>query len=387
MTHSDTATAQDLIENRIGVLLSLLVTIIICAWIGSAEADTKYVLYALPGLMMLTCAMLARWRVAVDRSGLGALLIYSGIAAVSTMAGSYGPFALRDLLIILGYLLLFVLAFRSPGFVADACLASLAAATVVVAMNAGIVENLNILGSAGILESPLAFPLGIVFLYYAGTRQWGRAIIAFALFFLAFKRIAIAGALAVLAIEYALMLVGRRHIGRLLAAIVVIASSVLALFLLDIFDYVALLLNNEQISANNISLGRFEFASVLWRDFHEGGWTHQLLGFGPGAASAYLDRAIADTNPHNDWLKILFDYGVVGFVAFHVVLYLIHPRTPHGDRLYIYLAIIMCTDNVLIYVFYFVYLFLILRIVDPGGRTLPRSRRAPAHRRHTEVWS
>jgi hypothetical protein len=382
VTPPDATAAHDLVENRIGVLLCLLVTIVVSVWIGSTGSDLKYALYALPGLMMLTCAMAMRWRVSVDRRAILAFIVYAGVAVVATLGNPYGSFATRDLLILTGSLLLFVIAVRAPTFVADACLGSLAVASAVVALTRGVGADFNFLASAGLLESPLAFPLGIVFLYFAGTRQWGRAAIAFILFFLAFKRIALAGALAVLAIEFALGLFSRRGIGRVVAVAIVVAASVVSLFLLQIFEFVAILLNNEEFSGNSISLGRSELASILWREIGSSGVTHQLLGFGPGAADNLINETIGESNPHNDWLKIAFDYGAVGFVALHVVLYLIHPPTPLGNRLYIYLAFVMCTDNVLIYVFYYVYLFLILRIAGTSrARSRPASPAWPSPRR------
>lgn len=385
MTHQETASAHDLIESRIGVLLSLLVTIIVCVWVGSSESDSKYAIYALPGLMMLTCAVLMRWRISVELLSFRAFLVYAFVAVVSTLVNSYSAFATRDLLIVAGYLLLFTVAVRAPVFVADACLVSLTFATGVVAVNRGFGDGFDFLSSAGILESPLAFPLGILFLYFAGARQWGRAALAFLLFFLAFKRIAIASAVLVLAIEFALALLGQRRIGRLLAAVIVVTASVVSLYLLEIFAFVAHLLNDENLSANSISLGRSDLAAILAKGMHDSGLYHQLLGFGPGSADALLDRTVGSSNPHNDWLKIYFDYGLVGFVGFHVVLYLIHPNTALGNRLYIFLAIVMCTDNVLIYVFYFVYLFLILRIHQPPGSTDTAIRRPASLRQPSGV--
>lgn len=376
MTHYNAATIREPIETRLGVLLALIVTVIMGVWTASGDSTAKYALYALPGLIMLACAMAMRWHVAIDVRSFHAFLIYVGLALIVTLYNGYGQLATRDIMIVCSYLLMFAISIRVPPFVADACLASLALCTVLVALNVGIVLDFDFLTSGGILESTLAFPLGIVFLYFTGTRQWGRAAVAFVLFFLAFKRIAFAGVALVLALEFALAMVGRRRIGRPIAVLVVISLSIVALFLLQIFDYVSVLLNNEQMSASYLSLGRSEFAEAIWTQMRNSGLGHLLLGFGPGAADQLLTGSFVETNPHNDWLKIAFDYGAVGFIAVHAVLYLIHPNTPLGNRLYIYLAVLMMTDNVLIYVFYFVYLFLFLR--NPG----PADRHSFAVRRH-----
>jgi hypothetical protein len=383
MTHYDAATIRGPVETRLGLLLSLVVTAIMGVWTASGDSTAKYSLYALPGLTMLACAMAMRWRVAIDVRSFHAVLIYAGLALIVILYNGYGQLATRDIMIVGSYLLMLAISVRVPPFVADACLASLALCTVLVALNAGIVLDVDFLTSGGILESTLAFPLGIVFLYFTSTRQWGRAAIAFVLFFLAFKRIAFAGVALVLALEFALAMVGRRRIGRPIAVLVVVTLSIFALFLLQIFDYVSVLLNNEQMSASYLSLGRSEFAEAIWTQMRNSGVGHLLLGFGPAAADQLLTGNFVETNPHNDWLKIAFDYGAVGFIAFHAVLYLIHPNTPLGNRLYIYLAVVMMTDNVLIYVFYFVYLFLFLR---NSGLEDRRSVAAPRHPLGPQRW-
>ena len=79
-----------------------------------------------------------------------------------------------------------------------------------------------------------------------------------------------------------------------------------------------------------------------------------IVGDGAGAATATTTIVTQGTlvNPHNDWLKIRVDYGVVGSALITLMLALVFSSSVIGSVLAVMNGVIMMTDNVTIYMFY-----------------------------------
>jgi hypothetical protein len=344
--------------------MSSMILVTLVVWIALKEGLAKYVLYSIPFSLTLIYLVVTHGRVKLNRPGVIALGLYLMCAVTSMVANSwYGFHALRDVAIIAGYLYLYALWFRMPASVADFSMFALAVCMLVEAATEGFGEEINIFGSQGILESTLAFPIGAVTLYYLHMRQWGRALIALIWLFLAFKRITF---LAVpLAVGFDIVI--SRYLSldraRRLALGIVVALSIISLFSTQIFEYIAETLKISNTSANSISLGRYEMAKMLWGELRGNSLTQWLVGSGPGSADALLVERTSNvltSNPHNDWLKILFDYGAFGFVVLHAVIFRVLCEHRLGVMLYLYGAVLMLTDNVFIYMFYHPFVLLMV---------------------------
>lgn len=362
-----------------GVVLVTLLIWTAASGSGGPAAETaqanpvKYVIYSLPlTLGFVYYASFGGAHARIDARGALALIIYSTSALTAMVANSWNDFfALRDFAIVSGYLLLFVFWFRAPASIADMALSALGLCMIIEAAGRigpdvgslgadGIYEFLGLssptesgfFGSHGILESTLGFPLGVVVLHYIHHRKWRQALIAGVLLFVAFKRITFLGVGLAVGLN---LLLGRGvsfRTGRLLALTTVALLSVTAIFSTQIFENMADYFDLEQSSANSVSLGRYDIAVALWDRLGSGSLLNWTIGFGPGSADALVIGDF-DLNPHNDWLKVLFDYGILGFVCVHAVLLLNFVRHRLGIMLYVYTATLMMTDNIFIYMFYF----------------------------------
>lgn len=340
------------------------VFVIMIAWTLFQETPGKYIIYALPFIIPALYWVGQFGKLRIYGSGLFVFAAYTTIAVMSLLYnGPSGYYSYRDVLIIGGYLLLFAVYIRTPAVIADLSLVTLALALTVEAAKNGIGLNVDFAASQGIIESALAFPLGIVFLYYIHERKWSHALIAFVFLFLAFKRMALVAAFAAAFMDLAFRSIGAKGINRFVAALFVVMCSVVALYLYEIFEFVADNFLPESVNANKVSLGRWDWASVLWNHIDQHGYSYKLIGFGPGASDHLIGlHEGKENNPHNDWLKLLFDYGVIGFIGGHVALYVTLARNSLGVMLYTYTAILMMTTNPLVYMFYFVFAFLVVRI-------------------------
>lgn len=369
-------------DPRIGLWTALVIAGVLIVWRFSGFVDpsgnspVKYVLYLLPFLCIVVQALLRGLFVPFNPAGAQAFGLYVLAAGAALLAGrSSNPFLVRDLLIIGTYLLMYSVSWeatrREVAIMTAACFVCMA----IEALQEGISFNVDVLASDGILESVMAFPLGIIVLYAVRTRRLVLGLLAGLLFFAAYKRIAILAVIGVLAFEWAIVMFGLTRQRRALALALVVLLSIGSLFSLQLFELSAALIGGENVSANSLSLGRFEFSVAIWREIQATPLVKLLFGQGPGTADTIVQTAIDNaSNPHNDWLKIFVDYGAFGFLLFHLILLRMFAGGSFAVQAYLYTAIVMTTDNTLIYTFHHVIMLVVLRAAAAAtaGKRLPR---------------
>jgi O-antigen ligase len=124
---------------------------------------------------------------------------------------------------------------------------------------------------------------------------------------------------------------------------------------------------------SDISLQNRNFAtsgrSALWPELVEEIKKEPWLGHGPNASETFVTAARPGlAHPHNDWLRLLFDYGYLGTALFVITLFsqLTHAlacarRAPDLCRVliigaassFLALVIFMFTDNIIMYAAFF----------------------------------
>jgi hypothetical protein len=133
-----------------------------------------------------------------------------------------------------------------------------------------------------------------------------------------------------------------------LGAINIVASN-----MIEITEYSYYSLRTS-VPIEEIMLGRYAIGSEITRVIDNRSPVESLIGFGPGGADALATRVSTGTlkEPHNDWLKILYDYGVLGSIAITVFIALVFSTSAVGAVIAIASAILMTTDNVVMYLYY-----------------------------------
>ena len=132
---------------------------------------------------------------------------------------------------------------------------------------------------------------------------------------------------------------------------------------------------NLQVSLEEVLLGRYRISSELTRNMEERSTFETLFGSGAGAANATA-TIVTDgtlTLPHDDWLKVSYDYGIVGSIALTIFLARMFSANAVSASLLLTSAIIMITDNVLGYLFYQFVLALMLGCVGEFNRGVSTS--------------
>jgi hypothetical protein len=120
-------------------------------------------------------------------------------------------------------------------------------------------------------------------------------------------------------------------------------------------------LQRGDIQIDHLLNGRAFVLDFTTFSYAHSDWFSQLFGRGAGQldASISLYRPVfwakyypEPSNPHNDFLKILFDYGAVGTLGFAVFMTRWFSRTRIGTLLFLYSLVLYFFDNSLIHLYY-----------------------------------
>jgi len=203
-------------------------------------------------------------------------------------------------------------------------------------------------------QGGLLGPIYAVFLYAIGAKI--QFLLALVMSVLGGKRVGIiailVGLVSIFLFKRATALNERRNrFIVLLGALAVINIAASNMISMSEYAYQSL---NMSVHIEEVMLGRHAIGSEMIRVMDGRSPVESLIGFGPGSADA-LANLVSDgtlTQPHNDWLKILYDYGILGSIVVTVFMALVFSTSTTGTVIAITNAIIMTTDNVVIYLYY-----------------------------------
>jgi O-antigen ligase len=104
----------------------------------------------------------------------------------------------------------------------------------------------------------------------------------------------------------------------------------------------------------------FSLNFIVFKIKHSDLW-HLIFGHGPGQLDVLISRYRPvhwakyypePSNPHNDFLKILYEYGVAGFLVFGWNMSRLFSRNVLGTALLLFTLILFFFDNSLIHAYY-----------------------------------
>lgn len=111
---------------------------------------------------------------------------------------------------------------------------------------------------------------------------------------------------------------------------------------------------NTRVDIEAVMLGRHKINTELLREIENRSAPESLIGFGAGSANkttTYLTEGSL-TLPHNDWLKLLYDYGALGSAVITIFLALMFSSSSVAAAIALANAVMMTTDNVMVYLYY-----------------------------------
>ena len=370
-TITETSAADVGNETRSRSVLSIACGVYVVGYAGYYFEGTfgalRYLIYALP-LLLVASIMLQGRDSRCNRSAVAFLLAYLVLAFVSYLTGTRDvEFASRNFFIIA----LVIVSFIPVIDVNASQIRFIFLCTLIYlfvhygAAERGEIRFLQMLqygtGTA-VVEGydsneggGIVGPLYAVFFYTTGAKL--QFLLAFIMSVVAGKRVAIlaivVGLSAAMLFRNVTALKQRRNcFAALLGTLAVI--NIVATNLNSISEYVFHRVNIA-VSFDEVMLGRYAIAAELNRVMDTRPFVELLFGSGPGSADALASIVSSGvlTQPHNDWMKILCDYGLAGSIVMTTFMAILFSTSTTAAVIAITTAIIMSTDNILIYLFYY----------------------------------
>lgn len=253
----------------------------------------RWGVYAIPAISLLLALAPPKKHFDVDRRFLLTTVAYVLIAGASI---AFNPatraVAARDVLIILGYLVTFVPCFRVEGVHLRALTVCFGVALVptVLAGELGGGRRLDLIGSEGLFESVVAFPLAALALFHMHRRHWLWCAATVALSLMAFKRIAVGGLVIAIAFYLAAEIAHRwlpprpAILGARLTAMAIVVM--LATVGLSFDTATESIVDRFRLSRgpNAATLGRYETAQRIQALTVRQPLAQHLVGNGPGSS-------------------------------------------------------------------------------------------------------
>lgn len=345
---------------------------------GSA---VRYLVYLCPALLLIE-AVLRKARFPWGPTL--ALLSFFGFAIATILSGTPSSFFARDFLTVLLIVAPFLARYKVDSRVAPALLVSAAICGIDAFQKGG--GQLGELGislgqSRAVLETTFGLLTPLLALYFYHRGRNSLALVSIVLSILMFKRIAILAItisfLASIAYYWAKGSSSRVLITGVVAATVILIC-IGSVFINSIYEFIHpyfVELTGEYSSINNFTSGRHEIYNYLWKsrlDYQSlGQW---IFGNGIGTTADMMNESAVTSFAHvsllhNDWLRILIDYGVIGIVIVLSSVLIVGSRSPFALGAALYTAILFATDNVSMYVFYWTFLFILLASSPPRKKT------------------
>ena len=118
------------------------------------------------------------------------------------------------------------------------------------------------------------------------------------------------------------------------------------------------LMERKDIVLDDFLTGRIVMIRELTPEIYDRGWLNYLFGNGPGQADFYLWKVIKHPiynfytrpiNPHNDFLKLHFDIGLVGVLIYFLIMYYMYCVSNVGVMIFLFVVPLFLIENTLIY--------------------------------------
>lgn len=366
MTTASVAVRADRASSR--YVVSIVCGVYLAGYAGYCFVDTlgvlRYLVYAVPFLLL--ASLLVQRTPAVNAAAVAYLVGYLVLALVSYASGMRDEeFMSRNVVIVA----LIIICFIPVLGVGEEQIRALFYCSLVYLLLAWVLAEsrdirlLQILtnGTGSAFEAGydndqggLLGPIYAVFFYAIGAKL--QFLLALAMSLVGGKRVGViaivAGLLAAVVFQHVAGLRTRRsRFGALLVAL--LAINLVASSLASVTERAYRLLNIE-VSIEEVMLGRHAIGAEMERAMEVRPLVETLFGSGPGTADALATLASGGTleEPHNDWMKIRLDYGIVGSLVITIFMALVFSTSATAAVVVIASATMMSTDNTFVYLFY-----------------------------------
>ena len=325
-------------------------TLILAIFVG--RSPIRYVAYMTPIFMLLLSLLRMDLVLKNNFRIIVSCVSYLVLVFVSVANGAkVDDLFIRDVLIVFGGFVTFLWPYRITLFHVKFVTIGFLILTIALyflKVRHGGVLSFDLLTSKGGIESQVAFPAGIISIFFLINKKYSWFLMSLILCLLGFKRIVI-GAFFISVVVYISLSYfsysKRMLLLKLVTISIFLSMTVIGLFFPYIVTYV---FDKIGISGmeNMLTLGRFNILIDILNDL--GNADMQYILFGHGLGSSQFG---GNTLPHDDFVKILVEYGLVGGTAVLILIWTIFRGREIGFYILIYQSVLYVTDNTFIYYF------------------------------------
>lgn len=211
------------------------------------------------------------------------------------------------------------------------------------------VFQISILESFSPTESNMAFIAGVFVLYFFLRKDWKAFLLTLFAAILFFKRIVLLGVFLSLIMYMILpkLKIMKSYRLRLLLILLLFIAGMISVLNSDIvIDQISVQIG---IPSYVLTMGRTIWWLAIKSELYSNDALKIFLGHGVGASADFMKETFGIEHPHSDYIRVLYDMGIVGSILLFSTLSVILARNKNGILIAFYLAAVMLTDNIIVY--------------------------------------
>ncbi len=213
--------------------------------------------------------------------------------------------------------------------------------------------SFDYLRSYATTESNIGLVIGAFAAAYAVSGRIAQSVFSIFLCVVFFKRISILASICTIMLGLILgkaRAASRFRTRRLIILVIFAVFLVMSVVQDWVFNVIASLFSG--VSIEGLSMGRYRWIQVLKEEIFGFHAQEAFWGRGAGSSSKLLHEMFGIVHAHASYLRMVYDFGLIGTAVFIWVWANSLARSVYGTMVAFYLACVLFTDNVLVYVGY-----------------------------------
>lgn len=234
-------------------------------------------------------------------------------------------------------------------------------------INFDILDSIIVTKSNSVNEFHEGVVFGLFFVYFVYKRNILLILVCGFFILLSSKRAIFMGLIPAIGLYFIFISSSKidknKHILFILLFIYYFTFYFISFNFVDFSKWVLASFTDGLIDIDNFLRGRDVLSEPLRQKILFKGSGPYFTGYGPGQADIYLQQVLQPilpdwvegkpVNPHNDFIKLHYDYGIVGVLLYFVILFYLYVRSKVGIFVFLFTIPVFVVDNPVIYVYYY----------------------------------
>lgn len=354
------------------------VSIVFYIWAADSNNQFRYIIYIVPFIFIVE-QFLRNRRVLLNPIGI--LFLFWAVIFGLISIGVSEFFTIREIVFVVLSLGLASIKFKVSSKSISLMLPILALCLLVIDNSEFDNFSVDLIeGSKGTYEHSLGLAIPILSLLYFYKKKWLAFILSLVLAFILGKRVAWLGLIVAFTyhyISYGSPLRKLPHMAILVRGSIVTVALLASLNSVYLFELISIGLSkyfSVDISPNFLSSGRYLLHIDINEIYKSSSYFQKIVGMGIGASTSILDGTEHGLL-HNDYKRVLIDYGYFGLMLGFLTSLSIGKNSQIISALIVYSSIIFMSDNAMTYLYFWIMLLIAIRCESSKSVRTPNARR------------